>query len=226
MKNKMKTKFKAGFGLFFILTFAGLANGQESGFGYGAILGVGQANIQTAGLASPQPKISFTAGVTTSYKFNRHLGIGLDITGVSKGTKITGSEKSGFPAQTYTYQESYSMIDIDMPLLLRGYIGNDKLSLNVMGGAGMNFNVLAFSNRVYDDASYDADNGYRQKNLSGINATNLSYTFGLGLTAKAAAGNYYFVQARTTGPLNSMGTINGSEARHNSLNITFGYLFY
>lgn len=92
MKKIRKTKFRIVLTALFVMSAPAFIEAQESGFGYGAILGVGQANIQTSGLASPQPKISFTAGVTTSYKFNRYLGIGLDITGVSKGTKVTGSE--------------------------------------------------------------------------------------------------------------------------------------
>lgn len=227
-RNQIKNAGKKVYRLFILLPlfFAIALNAQETGFGYGGILGIGQANIRTDGLSSPQPKISFTGGVTTSYKFNKNLGLGLDITGVTKGAKVSGSEKAGFPSQTYNYQETYTMLDLDIPVVLRAYIGSDNLNLNIMGGAGMNFNLLAFSSRVYEDASYDADNGYRERALTGINTTNLSYTFGLGLTAKAGSGDYYFIQAKTNGPLSSMGRINGSDATHNSLTITFGYLFY
>lgn len=198
---------------------------QESGFGYGAVFGVGQAGIQSDGLPNASSKIAFTGGVATSYKFNRMFGLTLDITGVSKGARSAGSETSGFPSQTYTYNETYTMVDLDIPVMAKLYLGSDKLSLNAMGGVGMNFNLLAFSNRVYDNSNYDADNGYTGKQLQGINTTNLSYTAGLGITAQAAD-NYYFIHLRMTGPLNSFGTINSLSAYHNNFNITFGYLFY
>jgi hypothetical protein len=202
-----------------------LLSAQEGGFGYGTVLGIGQASVKSDGLPNATSKIAFTGGVATSFKFNKAFGLTLDITGVSKGAKTQGVEQGGIAGPDQKYTETYTLVDLDIPVMAKAYIGSDRLNLNIMGGVGMNFNLLAFSNRVYEDAGYNEDNGYTGRQLTGINTTNLSYTVGLGLTARAVD-NYYFIHLRTTGPLNSFGTINGNSAYHNNFNITFGYLFY
>ncbi|MBS3913857.1 MAG: outer membrane beta-barrel protein [Bacteroidetes bacterium] len=197
---------------------------QEHGFGYGTILGIGQNTIKCDGLNGATPKVGFTAGMATSYKFNKMFGLSLDITGVTKGVKAKGSEVT-FPSQTHNYQENYTFIDLDIPVMAKLYLGSDRINLNAMGGVGMNFNLVAISSRTYDESDYNSDNGYSGKQLQDINPTNLSYTAGVGITAKSAE-NYYFIHLRLTGPLSELGKINGNTAFHSNFNITFGYLFY
>lgn len=203
------------------------ANGraQSSGFGIGTVLGVGQATMHAPGLGTINPKIQFTAGATTCYKFNSFFGLGLDIVGTSKGGSYNGSENAGFPSQQYTFKETYTMVDLEVPLMAKFFIGNDNLSFNAMAGPSMNFNIIATSTRVYDDANRNSNYGYTAKNLNGINPTNFGYTYGVGLMARSGS-NYYFVNLRRNGPLGPFGQLNGQNATHSGFNLTFGYLFY
>ncbi len=193
--------------------------------GIGSVVGIGQADMKAPGLGAVDPKIAFTVGASSCYRFNPLFGLGLDVVGTSKGGVFNGSEKAGFPSQTYNFKETYTLVDLEVPLIARLYLGNDNLSFNALAGAGMNFNIFAASSRVYSDANRNDNYGYTGQSLSGINPTNLSYTYGLGITAKARE-NYYYVNVRSNGPLTSLGTINGQEAQHHSFSLTFGYLFY
>ena len=198
---------------------------QSTGFGMGSVVGIGQVNMTAPGLGTVNPKIQYTVGATSMYKFNKMFGVGIDIVGTSKGGFVNGSENAGLPSQTYKFKETYSMIDVEVPVIAQLYLGNDKLSFNALAGAGMNFNIYAASKRVYEDENRNSNYGYSGKGLNNINPTNLSYTFGIGLTAKNG-GDYYYVHFRRNGALSPMGTFNGQNAYYGSFNLTFGYLFY
>lgn len=199
-----------------------IANAQ---LGIGSLIGIGQTSMTAPGLGTVEPKLQFTAGATSCYRFNRFFGLGLDITGTSKGGYYNGSEKAGFPSQTYQYKETYTLIDLEVPIVARLFIGNDNLSFNALAGTGMNFNLYAASKRVYSDESYNNNHGYTGANLNGINPTNLSYLYGLGITARARD-NYYYVNVRINGPLNAFGKFNGQNATYHGFSLVFGYLFY
>lgn len=203
------------------------AFGQTEGFGYGTILGIGQANVNSDGLPQNSSKISFTGGVTSCYKFNNLFGLTLDITAVSKGAKNSGTEKGGGVfSGDQKYNENFTFVDLDIPLMAKFCIGSEKININLLGGVSMNFNLLATGSRTYENSSYNDNNGYSGRQLSGINTTNLGYTAGLGITAMATPDNFYFIHLRTNGPLNEFGSIAGHKAYHQNFNITFGYLFY
>lgn len=202
-------------------------NAQTGGkFGYGTKFGIGQSNLRVGGY-DPESNLMFTVGMATSYKFTDHLGVSLDVMGTSKGAKIRGTEPGGIGYPEHKYTDKYNFVDIEIPVMVKAYLGGEKLSFNFMFGGAINFNLLALESRTFDDGDWNNQYGTDPKQMPGIKTTNKALTFGLGATAKSGENNFYFIELRSTLGLNSsLGTIKGANAYHNALHINLGYLFY
>lgn len=202
--------------------FATKASAQDHQLVLGSRVGIGVSQFSS----SSDRVLWFGAGGTGDYPLGRHLGIMGEAWVQKGGAKYQGTETvSGvFGTRNYAYQENFSIITAQIPLMPRISLGGDGLRLNIFAGPAINFNLLGASSRTYDDESYNNDNGYEGKQVESLELLHFSGLAGLGFSIPAGGGTY-FVDFRYGFGLTPTLKTNNQDQQINYFAITGGLAF-
>jgi hypothetical protein len=215
--------------LYFLIAFlfiTHLCSAQSAGFRYGVRFGIGQANISGAGIGNQTGKLALNAGLTSSFQFNKHLGLNADFLFVSKGSRASGTTSTGglFPSN-YKYEESYKLYYFEIPVMAKLSIGFSNLHLKAFAGPSINFNLKGTQTRTYEDQNFNNNSGFSDRKIPGLQLMEFAGVAGAGFDVEMGNKQILFLDARYNWALNSFGVINGNNAYNNYFSVGVGYLY-
>jgi hypothetical protein len=207
--------------------FAACAFAQDvQGFHIGGRFGLGESSLSGTGL-NVRPKLAISGGIATNYQFTNIVGLNADFLLTSTGARASGSTRTStlFGAEkSYTYQEKYDLVNIEVPLSLQaGYWFGDFM-LKAFAGPAMNFNLMALHTRAYDDPAYQS-NDYQGQRLDNMNNVSYYMMYGIGAGALSKNGQVFFLDLRFNNGISPVGTINNAGAYTNYYTVGAGYIF-
>ncbi len=209
-----------------------MAQSELTGFHYGAKAGIGESTFNSAGLADVNGRLLVMGGFSASYNFNAYFGLSAEFLGTSKAS--INRDKTFVPSPggpiigpgsgtDYYYTDRFRTIDIEIPILPRFTIGKNGFYFQAFAGPAINFNVFGVTSRTYEDANYNANNGYPEQPMTNLKTSSFSAVYGFGVLVLAPNNQLFSVDFRVSQGLTPFGTFNGQEAKHNYFAISVGY---
>lgn len=201
---------------------------QENGFSIGPRVGIGESIIHLEDQAGEKTRAAFTAGIATTYQFNRILGLSTDLMFNSKGGRADGFVVTDgfFGRDTYFYEDEYTIYSAEIPIALKVNIPmGDHSAIRVFAGPNLQFQLSGNETRTYEDADFQSDNGYRERKITGLSTLENAFQYGLGLELSPRDSQVFFFDLRANESISSLGTINGKKATSSFYMISLGYLF-
>ncbi|HWY37474.1 MAG TPA: outer membrane beta-barrel protein, partial [Bacteroidia bacterium] len=169
---------------------------QVDGFHIGGRLGLGESNIQGAGLPAAQPKLAISTGLATNYQFNKWFGLNADLLVSSVGCKTRGiTTQRDFLGNdvAYTYTDRYDLIYAEVPLTGQVSFWMKNFFIRAYTGPGINFRFFATQSRVYDDENFNSGNGYLSRTIDQTNNVTYSMIYGAGIGVRGKKDRLYFL---------------------------------
>jgi hypothetical protein len=210
----------------FIIICPILSYSQSEGLRIGATGGIGQSKIHNSSLPD-NSKLSALGGISYSYQFNKFLGLYGNVLYVSKGAKIDSYDRINwfFGYTDYSYHRKISISTIEIPIMPKISYGFNKFYFKGFIGPSFNFILSAKDEKTYDDSSYNKDNGYSKKDLTGASVMEFSLVFGGGVDVEVSGDDVFFLEFRDNVGLSNFASINGMDSQNRNFNICVGYLF-
>lgn len=203
-------------------------NGQDKGFHIGGRFGLGESHLTGNGLQSVQRKLAISTGVTTNYQFNKFLGLNADFLLSTAGAKATGVKTEtgvfGNPIP-YAYRERFDLICAEVPLTGQTSVWIDNFFIRGFAGPAINFKLIGLTSRQYDDAGYNNNNGYADREMENLNNIFYSVIYGAGIGVQANDNRLFFLDIRFNKGVTTLGKVNGFDAISNYYSISAGYVF-
>jgi hypothetical protein len=212
--------------LFFLFQLSPLCFSQSNGLRIGASLGVGEATIKKTDISNQTGKLAFQGGLALNYQFIKNFGLYGNILYATKGSRSSGTERvSGFFGTTdYKFEEKYVLDYIEVPVMPKLSFGGEKFYIKIFAGPSLNFNLSGKQNKQYEDASYNQDNGYGFRKITGLQLVEYALVYGAGFDVEISDGSVLFLEIRQSKALNSFGTINNKNAYNQYFTLNAGYL--
>lgn len=200
---------------------------RMDGFHYGGRLGLGTSTLSGSSIANPGSKLSFTGGVSGIYFFNDNMALSADFLVNTKGGENSGQIQDGADLwgnpYTYDYEEKFSIIDLDIPLLVRGMIGKSDFRVSGLAGVSTNFNLVALETRTYSDGSYQNSNGYQNREIASREVMHFGGVVGGGFVVNSGADDLFMLDIRYHIPFSDAFKVNDQAVQHQYFTISVGY---
>lgn len=226
----MKTRFFIEFaivGCMVLSTTITLA--QQEGFHFGSRFGIGESTLKVDQTSGEKSKLALSLGATSTYQFNRYLGLSADFAVTSIGGRYNGMEQeTDFVGMTadYPYQDKFNVFQGELPITMKLSIplGSD-LAFRIFVGPSMHFHFIGLQSREYSDENRQAEKGYYDQRMKNLETINYGMVYGLGLEVDAFDDRLFFLDFRTNQPLTEIGKIYEKRALSNYYMVSIGYLF-
>ncbi|MFT4996431.1 MAG: hypothetical protein ACI9BJ_000931 [Flavobacteriales bacterium] len=215
------------FTFLFVLATATFA--QDKGFYYGTRFSLGESDLLGGQLENTTGKLFWQVGAASAYQFTENIGLTADFLLSGKGTKNNDEVTSSggvFGDRTYKYDEKVSLLSGDVPIAMKFSVNIQKLYLKVYGGPSVNFQFAGFHTREYEDANYNDENGFDNKEITSLETMNLGWVYGAGVDVKSGDGRLFFLDFRLGNSPKSIASINGKGVRNSYMGLSAGYLFH
>ena len=200
---------------------------QSPGLRVGPMFGLGPSLFQPYGRFDQQPKLGFSGGIAATDQVVSFFGLETDFLISSKGSIIHGMRQDGTDLLGnplyYKYQDSYGLLYAEIPFLLKASLGLGAIHVKAFGGPALNYTLYATQTRTYEDANYNASNGFR-KNPPDIAITELNAIYGFGFDVESPVGTLLSVDLRCDQGITPLGRIEGKTAFNSSVGLHIAIL--
>jgi hypothetical protein len=157
-----------------------------AGIEVGPITGFSFSNLRIDGEDNLQGRSSFAIGAAADYGLNDRMGIRVEPTFLSKGTKATNRNAYWGTLDGVVYDLAY----LDVPVLLRYDLATTPTRGYLLGGFAVSFATKR-------EADLTQGNNSETVDMSGVlSSTDVSFNFGVGMSVAAGANRLTF-DART-----------------------------
>lgn len=212
-----------------LLVLATSTFAQDKGFYYGTRISLGESNIIGGQLDNTTGKLFWQAGAASAYQFTENIGLTADFLLSGKGTKNNDEVTTSggiWGDRTYKYDEKVSLLSGDVPIAIKFSINIQKLYLKVYGGPSVNFQFAGFHTKEYEDADYNNENGFDNKQITSLETMNLGWVYGAGFDVESSDGKLFFLDFRLGNSPKAIATINSKGVRNTYMGLSAGYLFH
>ncbi|MCB0734959.1 MAG: outer membrane beta-barrel protein [Bacteroidetes bacterium] len=210
------------------LLIASATQAQQTGFYYGTRGGLGESLFEGGGIQNPTGKLLWQIGGASAYQFHKNVGVMADFLLTGRGTKANGITEQGGLTGTkeYAFNEKVNVLSVDVPIAAKLSVGNGNFFFKAYAGYSLNFHLGGAQSRTYDDSNYNADHGFTNKELTGLETMDQGIVYGLGVDVRSGDGRLFFLELRKSQGQNPIGKLNGSNMTQQYFTLHAGYLFH
>ncbi len=200
---------------------------QEEGLRTATRLGLGSSMFTSGNFSeTPDPRLLAQLGGVLVYGFNRYLGIRGDLQLSYTSANGRGvRHESGVLSGDFAYTEKYMHFGLGLPLTLRIGAPTPRLRPYLDFGPMVQANLFATEERIYDDQSYNDQEGYSARKMDGLTPLTYYMVYGIGLELKTESGKAYFLEFRGFSAANRIARVQMKEVSFSGFTFGGGVLF-
>jgi hypothetical protein len=206
MKNLFTSLLASGL----LLSSAAIA--QTPGFRAGVRAGIGVSHFSKVQSLSARDILSYEAGFIASKPLTSSFSIDAYPAFIAAGSAGVGTtiETSEVSSEYYKFRDQYRIYSIGLPVAAKFTMALDHMSLKWFAGPEAGFHILATQNRVYDDADYNVQHGYENRDFRDLEPVTFSVLIGFGMEIANSKG-VFGLDYRLRQPVSATGRIDGDK---------------